>query len=41
MYSQNEKLKYYKSGLIKTKSVDHLTPYNHSNKFLVFNDNSF
>ncbi|CAD8114764.1 unnamed protein product [Paramecium primaurelia] len=32
-YSQNAKLKYYKSALIETKSIDHLIPYQHSNNF--------
>ncbi|CAD8202788.1 unnamed protein product [Paramecium pentaurelia] len=32
-YSQNTKLKYYKSALIETKSIDHQIPYQHSNNF--------
>ncbi|CAD8211828.1 unnamed protein product [Paramecium pentaurelia] len=32
-YSQNAKLKYYKSALIETKSIDHQIPYQHSNNF--------
>ncbi|CAD8128107.1 unnamed protein product [Paramecium sonneborni] len=32
-FSQNAKLKHYKSALIDTKSIDHLVPYQHSNNF--------
>lgn len=32
LFSQNEKLKHYKKALVITKSLDHLLPYNHSNK---------
>lgn len=33
VYSSNNQLKHYKAGLVKTKSVDRITPHNHSNKY--------
>ena len=31
-YSKNKQITFYKSTLIQTKSIDHITPYEHSNK---------
>ncbi|KAM3130318.1 hypothetical protein pb186bvf_017614 [Paramecium bursaria] len=33
VYSSNNTLKNYKEALIKTKSMDHIIPYNHSNNY--------
>jgi hypothetical protein len=32
-FSHNKRVPYYKSALLKTKSIDHTVPHHHSNKY--------